>query len=551
MILGSRSRIPWFELSILLVLMAMGWILYDLNHISRRQSEFEREFQSELADRQKAVEFDFQRRIGMLEAQWDEDVLNWSNIFKGLFDTQTAYRLHEAHLSFADRLEAELPDIQEVLIRAVSQKSLDELFVCGRKIAELRDWLRTDRRRLESELSSARNQELVSTNSDLRSILQQVDSALTNYSMQATVMVSLARTTLDPDANTLPEMLAAADRQIKQLLGLAKQAREHAGQFEGRLPFVPNQVAMIKRQSAHVPGDSSMRLREIRNVVDYSAQLQAISWALFGAIFGLSVFLGIAIYRHVVEGPLREKLLEKETMIEHQKGQQALGGLAHEIRNPLTAINARLYSLQRALSEESAEHHDADVIRSEIDRLDRIVNDYLKLARPAEPRLVTLKSGELLDEVRDLLGPDLQRKEIALKVDSGQDGSFRGDPQQLKQVLINLVQNAAEAIGHDGAITLRSRHGKVRLKDQRTQAVLIEVEDTGPGIPPDVQEKLFDPFFSTKEHGTGLGLPIAARILEKHQGTLQFETRVGRGTVFRVVLPVSRKEKYHGSDSVD
>ena len=82
MILGSKSHIPWFELSILLVLMAMGWILYDLNHISRRQNEYEKIFQGELADKQKDVELDFQRRVANLESRWDQDVLNWSNVFR-------------------------------------------------------------------------------------------------------------------------------------------------------------------------------------------------------------------------------------------------------------------------------------------------------------------------------------------------------------------------------------------------------------------------------------------------------------------------------------
>src|SRR2546429_8108482 len=94
MILGSKSHIPWFELSILLVLMAMGWILYDLNHISRRQSQFEQQFQSELAEQQKAVETYFRGRVANLESRWDSDVLNWSNVFKGLVETQMAYKLH-------------------------------------------------------------------------------------------------------------------------------------------------------------------------------------------------------------------------------------------------------------------------------------------------------------------------------------------------------------------------------------------------------------------------------------------------------------------------
>jgi signal transduction histidine kinase len=125
-------------------------------------------------------------------------------------------------------------------------------------------------------------------------------------------------------------------------------------------------------------------------------------------------------------------------------------------------------------------------------------------------------------------------------------GRFRADPQQLKQVLMNLVHNAAESIGHDGVITLRAHQGTSRLNSKPTQVVMLEVEDNGPGIPTDVQDRLFDPFYSTKEQGTGLGLPIARRIIEKHGGDLQFESEPGQGALFRIVLPLYREESDHG-----
>ena len=114
---------------------------------------------------------------------------------------------------------------------------------------------------------------------------------------------------------------------------------------------------------------------------------------------------------------------------------------------------------------------------------------------------------------------------------------LRADKQQMEQVLINLVQNAADSIGNQGTVTLRVKQGAARLGGRSSPAVLLEVEDTGKGIAPDVQARLFDPFFSTKETGTGLGLPIAERIVEKHGGRLQYQTQSGRGTTFQVVLP--------------
>ena len=110
--------------------------------------------------------------------------------------------------------------------------------------------------------------------------------------------------------------------------------------------------------------------------------------------------------------------------------------------------------------------------------------------------------------------------------------------KQLKQVLINLVQNAAEALGTGGTIKLRAVESRIALGGRMRDVAIIEVEDNGTGMPPEVQKRLFDPFFTTKPTGTGLGLSIAARIVEKHAGALRVKTAANHGTTFGVVLPV-------------
>jgi signal transduction histidine kinase len=147
-----------------------------------------------------------------------------------------------------------------------------------------------------------------------------------------------------------------------------------------------------------------------------------------------------------------------------------------------------------------------------------------------------------LREVRDLLAPQCEKKSILLKLDIQTADSFQADPQQLKQVLINLVQNAAESIVQNGQIVLRARSGTARLAGNYRPVVILETEDNGRGIPMDVQKRLFDPFFSTKETGTGLGLSIAARIIEKHGGMLEYHTRPHRGTTFGVVFPACTQQ---------
>jgi signal transduction histidine kinase len=256
-----------------------------------------------------------------------------------------------------------------------------------------------------------------------------------------------------------------------------------------------------------------------------------------------AAWLGVMLHR-LWASPLRTELRESRATIERQQKLAHFGelaaGLAHEIRNPLTAINARLFTLQKSLAPDSPESEDAAVINSEINRLDRIVKDFLKLARPADPQLVTLTARALIEEVVRLLSPELLKKHTELKVDSVVDRRFQGDPQQLKQVLINLVQNASDALGNGGTIRLSARSSSQKLHGWRREVVILEVTDNGPGIAPAMQLQLFDPFFSTKPEGTGLGLSISQRIAEKHGGTVEFSvSEPGRNTTFVLVLPAA------------
>jgi signal transduction histidine kinase len=176
------------------------------------------------------------------------------------------------------------------------------------------------------------------------------------------------------------------------------------------------------------------------------------------------------------------------------------------------------------------------MIGAEISRLEHIVQDVLSFARPSDPKLETIAADTLVREVQGLMSPDLESRGLQLVVESSPEWLIRADSGHLKQVLVNLVRNAAEAIDGAGTVTLRTRAARARLAGRETEVVILEVADDGKGIPPEVQKRLFDPFFSTKETGTGLGLPIAARIVEKLDGVLQYQTRPGHGTTFGVVL---------------
>jgi len=263
----------------------------------------------------------------------------------------------------------------------------------------------------------------------------------------------------------------------------------------------------------------------------------------FGILVALVVALAALVYRWLV-APLRTQLSESHAEIQRQEKLASLGvlaaGVAHEIRNPLTAIKFRLFSLKKSLPREFAEQEDAAVIGNELNRLERIVKDFLQFARPSEPVLAGVPADRLLQEVCDLLKSEFEKAAIQLRVEPGEPVWVQADSQQIKQVLINLVQNAADSIGRQGVITLRARRDIAALNGRPAPVGVLEVQDTGKGIPPDVRERLFDPFFTTKEGGSGLGLPIAARIVEKHDGDLRYQTHPGRGTTFSIVLPAAQ-----------
>ncbi len=268
--------------------------------------------------------------------------------------------------------------------------------------------------------------------------------------------------------------------------------------------------------------------------------LQLLLIALLLLLLGLGGIVGLSVYRELL-APLRSQLRQSRAIIERHEKLASLGtlaaGVAHEIRNPLTAINVRVHSLKRSLVPDTSEHEDATVIASEIRRLEGIVRGFLEFARPAEPQFVTLSADRLLAKVQNLLAGQLEKKSIQLTLESPPDIWIRVDPHQVEQTLINLVQNAAESIESNGKICLGARADTARLVGRVRPVVVLEVSDTGKGIPPAIQKRLFDPFFTTKEEGTGLGLSIAARIVEQQGGALQYKTEINRGTTFGIVLP--------------
>jgi PAS domain S-box-containing protein len=212
---------------------------------------------------------------------------------------------------------------------------------------------------------------------------------------------------------------------------------------------------------------------------------------------------------------------------------QIVATVSHEIRTPLALIGGFAGQLmkERGLSERG--RRKLAIIVDEVSRLERLLNELNDLSRPQRYEWEELDVGTVADHVRELMGPKLEHDRFRLKVQKpSQLPLVTADRNRLSQVLINLVNNAVQASQPGDEIS-------IHLGPTDDGGVWLEVRDQGQGIPQDHMDRLFEPFFTTKKRGTGLGLPLAKRIVEEHGGTIQVSSQPQKGTCVRVVLPPS------------
>jgi nitrogen-specific signal transduction histidine kinase len=222
-------------------------------------------------------------------------------------------------------------------------------------------------------------------------------------------------------------------------------------------------------------------------------------------------------------------------------------GLAHEVRNPLGAIRGAVQLLGRELGPESPLREYTQVLLSEVDRVNRIIEMLLDLAKPAPIRPLPLNLHQLLERIALLSEETARERRVAIvrRYDPSLP-PILGDEDRLVQVFHNLVRNALEAMAGGGQLTLATRvslnplFGKVDLGGGQRAMVEAQVIDEGPGIPAAVRARIFDPFFTTKERGLGLGLAICHQVLEQHRGAIQIDSAEHRGTIVTCFLPIAR-----------
>jgi len=231
---------------------------------------------------------------------------------------------------------------------------------------------------------------------------------------------------------------------------------------------------------------------------------------------------------------LTERLIQADKLV--LLGQLS-AGVAHEIRNPLAAVNLNLQLLARKFAEGSNEFNSIQTALQGVDRISRIVEITLNFSKPSTPDIHEVDLNSIIPSSLDLVAAELKKKKII--VESLLDEKLpliAADTKQMQQVLINLLTNAADSINGEGRIKIKTYVDE--MKDKNIKNVVLSVEDNGNGISQEELAKVFNPFYTKKSNGTGLGLSISQRIVKEHKGKIEVISKVGEGSIFRVLLPV-------------
>ncbi len=243
-----------------------------------------------------------------------------------------------------------------------------------------------------------------------------------------------------------------------------------------------------------------------------------------------------------------EDLSEIKTLEEERRRLDRLAALgemsavvAHEIRNPIAGIAAGIEYLTRNISKDSPDFSGVTMIQGEIERVNRILEDILFVARPLQLNLSSENLSEIIKNVIQRCQPQIKESQVAVSLNHEENlPLLKVDRQRLEQVFTNLIINATQAMHNGGQLILQTNTVPPK-NGHKINEVVVTVTDTGPGIPTNTQRRIFEPFFTTKTKGTGLGLPVARRIIEEHGGTINIESEEGKGARFIITLPIDRR----------
>jgi len=219
------------------------------------------------------------------------------------------------------------------------------------------------------------------------------------------------------------------------------------------------------------------------------------------------------------------------------------GGVAHEIKNPLNAIALHLEVLKAKMSDRDPDlDHELQIIGAEIARLDRVVKTFLDFNRPVELKLAEVDLAQLAGEVANLVQPHARKNHVGVSVEADPETFTKGDRDLIKQALLNVVVNGVEAMPNGGQVRIRT--------ECNGDDCVVSISDEGQGIPAEIREKIFNLYFTTKGKGSGIGLAMTFRVVQLHNGTIDFTSEPGKGTTFWLRFPAIDRESMTARDAV-
>jgi signal transduction histidine kinase len=262
---------------------------------------------------------------------------------------------------------------------------------------------------------------------------------------------------------------------------------------------------------------------------------------MFSSQAGLAIENAM-LYRNLEE--VHQTLREAQTLLVHKEKMAALGELsstiAHEIRNPLVSIGGFARRLYRSIPDEAPEKRYTQTIMIEVSRLEKILSDLLNYTRDESLVFKELNLRDILEESLSMVSEKFEVGEIELIKEFAQDlPKAMGDYQQLKQVFFSLLSNSLQAINGKGKLFLRVHP----ISKNGSSLIRVEVEDTGSGIDPENLHNIFNPFYSTKESGLGLGLPLVHKIITSHRGQIEVDNHPGEGVKFIITIPATQERE--------
>lgn len=451
------------------------------------------------------------------------------------------YRIGLLTSSVIDNNIAALNAAQELDTALVMQKGLlTYYFLDGNP--EWPKQLEKHRITFEELLKKARDYSYSQTQRD---ILNQIESRYIRYSYMRDQVIVLYKNGKRDSGYSLHQEIRPQFLAIRDLTGLYKAAYQQQidlarSQMRLKVAFI-NTLALVAMPVALIMGvllgyilmrQVLQPIRQLALATDPSSdkhldsdEIKALSQRVHDLIQNVDQTQTQLKWSH-------EHLLQSERLA--QVGKLA-AGVAHTIRNPLTSVKMRLFSLERTLDLATSQKEDLEVISDEIRHIDTIVRNFLEFSRPPKLKMQTVSPSDAVDLALQLLRHRLESYGVEVEVKRVRRlPEISADLEQLKEVFVNLLVNACEMMNDGGSIAIEERE---RVLEPIGRALVIKVSDSGPGIPESILDKVFEPFFSTKEEGTGLGLSIAHRIVGEHGGRLEVEAQEGQGTTFTITLP--------------